>query len=494
MDLFAESPAENATQPLFGWNLLWTGSFEESASNPLNFTLHNRGEFNLNILPLDLLLRARVLDRRTLNFELDDPWGNPRNEVTNYTGGLYHTTTRSRLLYGVLDESGLSARIRNPWIRSPPYTENHNQLIADLRTEASTTREDELYLYLSSPFLEMPSNIRLRGFASAQIQESTKPAFSGGLDAAFNRNTNLLLEAFYTEAVLPETKVSSWFSDPPQLPERNFNLYAAGVLFNGQNFSFSGDFALSQTFAWGADIYANAGITFTPLLSAGRIPRPLTISFAADGAGARFIYRDGGNHGAGFRAAAKIEMRGSYSALFRIDTVLRGPGFGEDFNRSSSEIYWRFPAVPNKDNSLNIRLTRVSVSANRNAVNLRKIEDRFTADFSLSINLPHTNPLGLTFTGSIDGLSEDENPSPYPILNDQWEWNNASVSCDISWSPGVFQFRSSLGINFSVEKEEVYDFSISTSIRFSRGRLTIRAASPELPKKWNWTLSWRLVN
>ena len=492
MGLFAESPAENTSQPLLSWNLLWTGSFEESDSNPLNFTLYNRGEFNLNILPLDLLLRARILDRRILNFELDDPWGNPRNEVTNYTGGLYHTATGSRLLYGVLDESGLSARIRNPWIRSPPYTENHNQLIAELRTEASATREDELYLHLSSPVFEMPNSVKFRLFGSAQIQESNRPAFSGGLDAAFDRNTNLLLEVFYTEAVLPSTKVNSWFSDPPQLPERDFCLYGAGVLFKAASFSFSGDFALSQTFVWGTDIYANAGITFTPLLSTGRIPRPLTISLAADGAGERFIYRDGGNHGAGFRVAAKVEMRGSYSALFRIDTVLRSPGFGEEFNRSSSEIYWRFPAVPNRDNKLNIRVARISVSANRNAVNLNKIEDRFTAVFSLRINLPQTNPLGLTFTGSIDGLSEDENPSPYPILNNQWEWNTASVSCNISWSPGIFQFRSGIGINFFAENTEKYDFSFSTSVRFSRGRLTVRAASQDLPKKWNWTLSWRL--
>jgi len=285
--LFAQS-SNSSDQSLIDWNLLWSGSWEESK------TLHNRGEIKINIFPLNLLLRAQVLDRRPLNFELDDPWGDPEKWITNFTGGLYHRSTGSRILYGVLDEWGLPARIRNPWIRSPTYAENHKPIIADARTAVSSTREDQVYLYLSSPFLELFPNFKLRGFISGQTEiDDFTPAISGGLDFSFSKNTRLLLEAFYTEKTLLAKKANTWFSDPPVLPEREFNLYAAGIIFTCPFLSVSSDFAISDTFFWGTDIYTNFGITVTPLLPFGTRIRPLAISLAADGAGERDQCRRG---------------------------------------------------------------------------------------------------------------------------------------------------------------------------------------------------------
>ena len=511
--LFAEKPAS-----VFNWSLLWSGSWEENSSS--GSTLHNRGEFKLNYLPAGLTFRGQVLDRRKLSIDIDtlewdtfllnDLWEEPENQITNYLGGLYHKPTGSRFLIGVLDEYGLPARIRNPWIRSPPYTENHRPVMADLKTTASSTKKDEAYLYLSSPVLNLFPNIKLRGFASAQTEigsltgnsaagNHTATAFAGGVDFIFPNKKNLLMEFFYTGKTLPPRKSSTWFSAKPPLPEREFHLYSAGILYSSPLFSVSSDLALSETFAWGKDIYANLGFTLTPLLpsgflgASGRIPRPLSISAAIDGAGGRFIYRDGADYGAGFRTAAKIELKGSYNSLFRINTVLRSPGINEDFNRSSTGIYYRFPS--RSSGSFPVRLTRVSLTADRNAVNPKKISDGLSGYIGFSINLQKIgikSPLGINISGSIKGLSSSEtSPSPYPV-SEQWDFDTSAISCEFVWSPSIYQFRSKTGYSNNSKNNEKWDFSFSAAARFKYGRLSLRAVSPDFPEKWRFSVSWRM--
>ncbi|MDR1277127.1 MAG: hypothetical protein LBK02_00080, partial [Treponema sp.] len=98
---------EGAAKDLFGWNLLWAGSWDEGK------TLNNRGDLRL-IFP-SLRLRAEVIDKRPLDFGSSPPLQGFGQGLSNYGGGLYHNPTGSRLLYGILDEWGLPARIRNPW-------------------------------------------------------------------------------------------------------------------------------------------------------------------------------------------------------------------------------------------------------------------------------------------------------------------------------------------------------------------------------------------
>jgi hypothetical protein len=473
-------------QPVFDWSLFWSGSWEDSK------TLHNRGEIKLNFFQHGLALRGAVLDKHTMNFELDTPWG---DGVTNFTGGLYHKPTGSRLLFGVLDEWGLSARIRNPWIRAAPYAENHKPLMADLKTAASTTGEDEAYLYLSSPIMNLFSDIKLRGFISAQTTTTDfKPAVSGGLDFSLAKKFDLLFEVFYTGTTLPPSKTSTWFSNPPFLPEREFRLYAMGLLFSSSLISVGSDFAFSETFAWGTDIYYNLGVSVTPLLPFGNRARPMSISFAVDGAGERFVYRDGASHGAGFRSAGKIEWKGVRNSLFRINTVLRGPEFGGDFNRSSYGIYYRFPAA--NRNSPPVRFTRVSLSVDRNAVNPLKISNGLSWNFGISINLPQmakTGALGVNFSGSIKSLtSSDGSPSPYFVPEEPWAFDNAGGSCELIWSPRIFQFKAKLGYSAYENKDDKWDFSLSGAVRFKHGRLSVKAESPDFPEKWYFTVSWRL--
>lgn len=482
---------------LFSWNLLWSGSWYESASNPMKGTLYNRGELKINILPLNLMLRGQILDRHPFNLDPDDLWGDPEKWVTNYIGGIYHRFTSSRILFGVIDESGLPARIRNPWTRSPPYSENHRPFIADLKTTAAGTKEDEIYLYLSSPVISFAQNNRIRGFISAQTETGIfEPAISGGVDITLNKDNRFLLETFYTAKTLPPLKINTWFSNTsvPPLPEREFRLYSAGLLFSCPSFSVSSDFAMSETFAWGTDIYVNFGLSFSPLLQAGTRARPLLISLAADGAGERFVNRDGLISGEGFRIAGKIEWKERYSSLLRLNMVLRGSGYQENFNRSTAGIYYRFPAGV-QNNKKPVRLTVISFSADRNAVNPQKIRDVFSGNAGLRLNLQRfgiNSPFGINLTGSVKGLSALENPSLFPVIDERWIWESASVSCELTWSPDRYQFRTRVEYATYAEKEEKWGFSMYGSVRFKYGRLSIKASSPDFPERWNLNISWRL--
>jgi hypothetical protein len=480
-----------------------------------------------------LVTRAQALDKHTLNFELDQPWGEPSSGITSAAVGLYHKATGSRLLYGVLDEWGLPARIRSPWIRSAPYMENHQPVMADLRTTTSTTKTDELYLYLSSPRLSLNDEIiAVRGFGSAQLPTTEAaggrfaPAFSGGLETVFGRDIEVLLEGFSPGTALPARSSSSWFSDPPPLPDRDFRLGAAALLLNTPYVSFASDWAWSETFAWGMGVYGNAGIRLSPPFAWNRGPKPgkagpWSLSLATDGMSERYVGRDGTSPGGGLRTAGKVEWKGPRSSLFRVHTTLRGPALDEPFERSSSGIYYRFPApAANAANGkFPLRVSRMSLNADRNASNLKKIYDDIDGALGLSLSLPpmllppallpasartknpkpKSYPLSVNLSATIKTLgSSTEVPPPYPFLplnteqGSPMEFDSARESVELLWSPGIFQFRTRWGYTSYAAKDSQWDGSISAAVRFKHGRFSAKFAWPVLPEKWNCTLSWRV--
>jgi hypothetical protein len=522
MCIFAkDDQADKPKQSLFSWDLLWTGSWEESKN------LNNRGDFRFSFLQPGLTFRAQAIDKRTLNFGLDSPWGDPSKAISSFSFGLYHKTTGSRLLYGVLDEWGLLARIRSPWVRSAPYIENHKPIMADLRTTVSSSKKDEAYLYLSSPNLSLFSEtafpVKLRGFASGQFAPedisggNLAPAFSGGLDLFLGKKTELLLEGFYTQAELPSRKGSTWFSNPPPLPERDFRLGAAALMLTMPYFTFSSDWAWSETFAWGGGVYGNAAIRLSPPLPWNKMGKPGTwsLSLAADGMSDRYVGRDGSSPGGGLRTAGKIEWKGPKSSLFRINTTLRASSLEGPFERSLSGIYYRFP-TGKIASTFPLRITRISLNADRNASDMNKIHDGVDAALGLSLNLPAISlphilltssarkvknikpkiyPLGINLSTSFDTLGflgEGSALSPYPFFPANMEFASAKTSCELLWSPGIFQFRTKWGYTVFEKKDNQWDSSISAAVRFKYGRFSTKIAWPVFPEKWNCTLSWRL--
>ena len=502
--------------PLFAWNLLWTGSWEESR------TLHNRGDFRLGFARRQWTLRAQALDRRPLNLEADDTWEDfSERSAGGYSIGLYHRATGSRLLYGILHEQGLPARIRSPWSRSAPFAENRRPITADLRTTSSTTRHEEAYLHLASPHLALfRTGISLRGFASAQfaLEGNGGPAFSGGLEASI-RASAIRLEGFFAGAELPARESSTWFSDPPSLPDREFRICAAALTITAPYFRFASDLAWSRTFAYGSGIYANAAIRISPPLSGTARLGPWFLSLSAEGVEGRYVDRNGASIGSGFRTAGRLERRGPRASLFRADVSLRAPALDAQFDRGSAGVSYRFPAPSFHANAaacFPLRINRISLDAQRNASNLGRIQDSFEAALGLSLALPPMSlpqalllassgraraqnqrarvyPLGISFSSTIQWLgAAGEAPPPFPFFTPAGEFASARIGCELLWSPGIFQFRTRWNYTAHFDRDGKLDGSISASIRFRHGRLTARVAWPDFPEKRNYTLSWRL--
>jgi hypothetical protein len=349
--------------------------------------------------------------------------------------------------------------------------------------------------------------LRLSGFA--RIDGELNPGIGGGLELRPGRKTDLRLEGYYTGRTLPPRKADTWFSADPPLPERDFCLYGLGFLAGFPFFVLSGDGAVSETFAFGRDIYASLGIR------AG--DKPWRLSLAADGAGKRYIGRDGSAPGPGFRGAAKLEWYGRRGSLFRLGTSLRAGGWGENFYRSSTSLYYRFPGRPAggkktvsflDDFPLGFR--RLSFSAARNAADLRKVTDGFDASLGLALYpaafFPGSGgraawlraPFSLSLSFSMDGsfsLGETalgELPQPWPVPAGPYRFESAKTSGELSWSPGVFQFRTRLGYGIQDGKEGTWEGSASAALRLKPGRLGVRVSSPDFPEKWEYTVSWRL--
>jgi hypothetical protein len=471
--------------------------------------LNNRGDLRLTLPGPGLILRTEVIDRRPIDPGSPSPWQDTGHSITNYAAGLYHRATGSRLLYGILDEWGLPGRVRNPWIRGLPLAEAHKPSMADLKTSASVNGKPETYLYLGSPGLELFKQhpirrVSLRGYASAQVDQGMNPGFGGGLEARFGEKNEIRLDGFYTGKTLPPRKSSSWFSDAPPLPEREFRLSALGLLLNTPILTLSSDWAVSETFAWGRDLYGNLGLRFGHPLPAdwGR----WNLSLAADGAGGRYTGRDGSSPGSGFRTGGVLEWIGKRGGRLRLSSSLRSPGLEEPFNRSSSNLSWRLPA-PGKNSAALFRFTRISLEADRNASEPDKILDglSLTAGFSLnprnySGSKPGAgkfrgllnSPAGFSLSGSLKGTAGGEgSPSPYPVPQYPYRFDSAKAGGELIWSPGIFQFKTKAEYGIKNEKESVWETSFTAAVRFKPGRFSVKISSPDFPEKWNYTISWR---
>lgn len=448
------------------WNLLWSGSWK------IGENLINRGDLRVHIPWQNLTLRAQLIDKRPLDFGSDTCWEDFTQGNMAFSGGLYHKKTGSRLLYGILEEWGLPARLRKPWSSSVPFAEQHKPSISDLKTAPSATQKPETYLYLGSPQLGM-----FKGFASAVLDDQVDPAFTGGLTVQLNKKNALWLEGFYTQRELPPRNHTSWFSETPPLPERDFHLYALGLGYQGPWLGIAADGAYSDTFAYGRDLYGNLGIRIGN--------RPWQVSLAAEGAGSRYVGRDGSAAEAGFRLGARLGIYGKKSHLFRMGMDLRSGGLGEPFERSSTRIYYHFP----RDfGALPVQFSQVSLALTRNASNRAKIEDKIAGSFGLQ-----WGGLQGIFSGSLTGISSGETPpGPFSFPEDTLQFKAAQVSGFLSYQFSIFQFKTKLGYTVKKDKEPVWDTALQVTVRGKPGWFSLKISAPDFPHTWNYGLSWRL--
>jgi len=474
------------SEPLFTWNLLWTGFwyksliFPEGELPPPNEffaggTLYNRGNLRLGLPRADTSLRFLATDKRLLPLEEDDGRAGFHPAL-----GIYHHGSGSRILYGVQNDFGLPARINNIWLRSVPFMESRSPSSRDLKIEPAARDSADTYIYLSLPHNLLPG---FDAFVSAAfIGEDMDPAFGTGMGIQRN-GMGLRVEGFYTEKELAARKPSSWFSSSPPLPERDFEIYALNLIFYSPFVLLAADGAFSETFAWGRGAYGNFSLRLGN--------RPWRFSFAGDAASSRFVDRSGSAAGAGLRVSAKGELFQPRSGLLRLQSTLRSPGLEEDFNRGNISLYYR-PSAPTaavrRENPNLIRMSRASLYLNRDARNPEKTADTLNALVGY-----HFGPFSTVFSGSLNSLSRLTGDEAILFQTPIFEnFESLRVSAELGWRPNIFDLRFRLGHTFRAEKDPIWDFSVNCSVRPGRwGRVGLRIASTDFPEKWNYTLSWR---
>ena len=514
--LAAQAPEKSAALPFIS-EILWSGSWES------RHNLTNRFGFKLTAPEADLALRLELLDRRPASSAnvLSESFGGETADkaVTQGGLGLYHLSTGSRLLYGVLNEYGISARIRNIWIHGAPYVQSREESGAELRVSPAGTALPQTYAYLGNNGISLGPGI-VSGFISFSAQDGPVN-WSPALNAAVNYQQDkkgFTLEGYYSGRTLPERKSSTWFNLKPALPERDTRLFAVSLSFSAPSFAVASDLAYSETFAFGGDYYGNLGLIFGG--------KPWRFSLAFDVAGSRYIGSDGGNSSEGFRAAARLEKQGKKTGLFRLNTIFRGPGpenglleslengdfagIIQSFNRVSGELYYRFPAHNDP-----FGLTRYSFSLDRDARDEKKVLDSAAAMAAFKLG-----PVNATCDVKISLLNGDKSIN---VEEDGYSFNSFKLTQGVSWTvhgsktaknitektgqsanPGerkktekkgaysiVFSART--GYEKVKSKEGRWDTSISASLRTRKNRVTVKAAASTVPNKWELTFSWRLL-
>ncbi|MDR2551832.1 MAG: hypothetical protein LBD31_01505 [Treponema sp.] len=467
--------------------LRWSGSLDKGG------ILEDRVEFRLHGSRPGLTFRAQALDRRPAASwgQFTESFGEgpaADRRITQPGLGIYHGPTGSRVLYGVLDQGGLAARARNIWIRGAPHVESHGPSSADLKTVPSASAKAQGYAYLGSPWVAAGRG-GVRFFASCALEiEEGFPLVTAGTDVRFDGGGLLRLEGLYTRRTLGERTSSTWFNPKPALPERDTRLMGGSLAFHLPAFGFAADLVESETFAFGRALYGNLAFRFGD--------KPWRFSLALDGAGSRFVDSAGGVPGSGFRSALRLERRGRRSSLLRIDALFRGPGpedmsaLAESFDRTSLDLYCRLPV-----SQAPLALSRFSLGAARDG---RKADGALdSAAFMAALKL-----------GPLDGVSEGgltwrvgtcESRRWSQSLS--WTFRKAgrvsAAALASTRSPGTprpftLGVKLKAGYEHTSEKGSVWDTALSAAIQGRRSRLAVQVSSPEFPRQWEYSLSWRL--
>ena len=475
---------ERSGEALLSYSLLWTGYYYNSIrtdegefpSNEEIFggaTLYQRGNLSLTFPAINLDLRFMATDKRTIPFMENDS-----RAGFNPAIGIYHKGSNSRFLYGIQSEYGLPARISNIWQRSIPYMEARSPSSRDLKLEPSSNDENQTYLYLSSP-----RNLPVNFFLSLTLddifeKDISNPAYGAGFGFKTS-NLEFRLDAYHTRRSLAERKISTWFSSSPPLPERESGIGALGFVINTNNFGIAGDWAHSETFAYGKGIYSNFALRMGN--------RPWRFSLSGDGASSRFVDKNGANTGNGFRAAIKLENFMPRSGLFRVQGTFRSPYINESFNRANLSIYFR-PSSPTaaqrRETSTILRFSRASLTFNRDARNPEKVMDNYDTMMAYTLG-----PLSGNLNCSIQTLSKMDSLFNAVFFE---ELDSIKFGGNMSIKLSIFDIRTGLAYTYRVERDPIWEFSLNVSVNPGKwGRLGLRIASTNFPTRWNYTLSWR---
>jgi hypothetical protein len=474
---------EEAGEPFFTWNLLWTGSWENKPDFSERLggreifedgTLRNRGDLRFSLPRQYLTLRFQALDKRKLPQDGLDAGGFGPGFALYFDGGPWENfSLKSRLLRGVLVEQGLSARITNVWAKSAPYTENRKAVSGDLKTEPSAGETE------TSAYIALPHVGPLSFYASAKTDDELNLAFGGGVEA---RPGSLLIRAdgYYTRRELAPKAGTTWFSPSPPLPEREMELWSGGILLNMVNFGLAADWAYAETFAFGRGYYGNASLRLGS--------KPWKFSITGDMGSERYVDPDGASAGSGLRVSGKVEHHFQRAGLLSLEAKFRSPGAGEMFDRGAFTAYFRLPAPPLRKRPA-FRLNRVSVGISRDTSKPEKTLDSTEALAAFS-----AGPFTAAVSCSIDWLSVFQgDAAPLPLPPSFQSFSAGKVSGEGAWNRGIISLKCKAERRFFAVKPAFWDLSAGVSVKPFRGsRFGFKISSPQFPRKWEYSISWRL--
>ncbi|MDR1286083.1 MAG: hypothetical protein LBK08_00585 [Treponema sp.] len=479
-------------------SLLFAGSWEKGGN------LSTRARIMLEMPASGLGFRVQYTDRRKTSSPDAFTESFDGNGLAAVSGGVYHKPTGSRFLYGMITTSGLAARITNPRLKGLPFEESRAVSQSELKTDSSSTALPAFYLRLASPELEPSSKSRIKAFGAVSLESEGEPgstlsfspgkgAFTAGTTVSFSRNSQVRLEAYYTEGTIPPRTPSTWFSFKPALPERDFRVYAGSVALRFPGFGLAADGAWSETFAYGRDFYGNLGLRFGD--------RPWRLSLAADGSGSRYVGPDGGENGAELRFAARLERRGRRSSLFRLEALARAaetednaPGgqmeLAEKPNRYSLGLYYR-----PQQNGGSAALRSVSFSVKTDG----RVPEKESAGVEALVSL-RLFRLGLDSRIGVSGLEEnpggnDEAYRAFPgtLRLGSYRFDSFRLRESLVWSKDFFQCRAGFGYTAEMKSAGLTTFrdaSLALTFKGKHGWFSFKISSPKFPDDWEYTLSW----
>ncbi|MDR2510197.1 MAG: hypothetical protein LBC77_06095 [Spirochaetaceae bacterium] len=454
----------------FGFTAFWSGLWHDDDY------VSERAEA-IFTAPFSISLRAQLLDKRPVPPWLD--WSAGKTEIA---GAVYHKDTGSRFVYGHLETWGLAARTRNVWIRGIPWFETHKPSGADLKTTVSSTGNPAYFLAAGSPeFIFGRENAKdadffgISGNAAMLFSEDYSLFTNAAGNFQFGKNHKLRLEWFLSEKKVPPRKQSGWFSDKPAMPARNMRLFAISTVYQHKFFGFSADFAHSELFLHGRDIYINTAVRFGD--------RPWRLSFAADGAGVKFTGSNGGICGAGFRSAGKLEWFGAKTMHAFIETRLSADKLEGAFKKSFSRAAFYFPVI----RGAAVAPTRIVLDAERNAYDNEKILDTLTAVFGFKCGA--VRPVFRISLTEKSSLNKEISVVPYPIISSEREFTSLKAGIEIGVPISFLLFTGALTYRKDGDDEPEWDKSISVNAKGKWGRISLRFYDDD--GEFSYAVSWR---
>jgi hypothetical protein len=133
----------------------------------------------------------------------------------------------------------------------------------------------------------------------------------------------------------------------------------------------------------------------------------------------------------------------------------------------------------------------VVLGFDRNAADRKNPIDGVSLLFGCKLG-PFRSNIGAYLDGKVPSLEGTAYFSPYPDPFGEHDFEQARFSGDLSYTWRFLTLGARAACTIRPEKEDLWEASASVSAKAKWGRLAVKVASPKLPEKWEYSISYRL--